>query len=423
MKVLWFSITPARYGSYASNGGGWIESLQRVVAQSDEVKLGIAFVNPVEPEHSKIEQDGVTYYPIYIKRGWLEGWCDKYSAKNLNPLILEKCKQVIADFHPDVIHVFGSEWCFGLLKEVTLVPLVIHMQGSWPAYYDKDVSLLRNRAYFYLKSLVRPRRLLNYFLNRHLLKERVGMEERILTMNNQYMGRTHWDYAMVRLYSPKASYWYCSEALRDSFVLGEDKWEHNKNRKKKIFVSTGLAVSIKGYDTILKTAKLLKEHAPFDFEWRLLGPKSSNLSFFEHLTHIKCKDVNVVACGNQSADKVKDELMNADCYIHLSYIDNSPNAVCEAQYLGLPVIAANTGGVRSLFADDYDKNLLVPSNEPHFTAMQIIDLLTDEEKINQCSESNFLLARNRHNDEHILKDLLFVYNQLMKNNGSKTESL
>ena len=96
MKVLWFSITPARYGSYASNGGGWIESLQRVVAQSDEVKLGIAFVNPVEPEHSKIEQDGVTYYPIYIKRGWLEGWCDKYSAKNLNPLILEKCKQVVA---------------------------------------------------------------------------------------------------------------------------------------------------------------------------------------------------------------------------------------------------------------------------------------------------------------------------------------
>lgn len=414
MKVLWFSITPARYGSYTSNGGGWIESLQRAVAKSNEIELGIAFINPISPRKFKVSQDGVTYYPLYIKRGWLQRWYDKYSAKELNPLILNKCKQVIADFCPDIIHVFGSEWCFGLLKNETSVPIVIHMQGSWPAYFDKDLSLLKNRFHFYMKSLLKPRRLFNYFLNRHLLKERVAMEEKILIMNDQYMGRTHWDKAIVHLYSPHAKYWFCSEALRDAFILEKNQWEH-KDRKKKIFVSTGLAVSIKGYDVILKTAKLLKEHAPFDFEWRLLGPKASDLCYFEHLTHIKCKNVNVVTLGNQTANKVKDVLMDADCYIHLSYIDNSPNAVCEAQYLGLPVIAANTGGVRSLFSDDYDKNLLVPSNEPHFTAMQIISLLIDKEKIYKSSKSNFELARDRHKDEHILKDLLSVYNQLMKN--------
>lgn len=413
MRVLWFSITPARYGSYASNGGGWIESLQRVVAKSNEIELGIAFINPIALEKQKVIQNGVTYYPLYIKRKWLQRWYDKYSAKNLNTLILDNSKQVIRDFHPDVIHVFGSEWCFGLLKNETSVPLVIHMQGSWPAYFDKDLSLLQDRFYFYIKSLTKPRRLFNYFLNRHLLKERVAMEEKILTINNQYMGRTHWDKAIVQLYSPQATYWFCSEALRDAFVLEKNQWKY-KDRKKKIFVSTGLAVSIKGYDVILKTAKLLKQYAPFDFEWKLLGPKASDLCFFEHLTHIKCKDVNVSALGNQSADKVKIELINADCYIHLSYIDNSPNAVCEAQYLGLPIIAANTGGVRSLFADNYDKNLLVPSNEPHFTAMQIIDLLINKEKIEKSSKSNYNIAQNRHKDENILKDLLSVYYQLIK---------
>lgn len=415
MKVLWFSITPARYGSYTSNGGGWIESLQRVVAKSNEIKLGIAFVNPIAPEKQKVIQDDVTYYPLYIKRKWLQRWYDKYSAKNLNALILEKCKQVIRDFRPDVIHIFGSEWCFGLLKDETSIPLVIHMQGSWPAYFDKDISLLQDRLYFYIKSLPKPRRLFNYFLNRHLLKERVTMEEKILTINDQYMGRTHWDKAIVHLYSPQAKYWFCSEALRDAFVSEEKRWQY-KDRKKKIFISTGLAVSIKGYDVILKTAKLLKQHAPFDFEWRLLGPKDSDLCFFEHLTHIKSQDVNVVALGNQPSNKVKVELMNADCYIHLSYIDNSPNAVCEAQYLGLPVIAANTGGVHSLFADNYNINLLVPSNEPHFTAMQIINLMLDKEEIYKSSESNFKLARYRHKDENILKDLFSVYYQLVQNN-------
>ena len=125
-------------------------------------------------------------------------------------------------------------------------------------------------------------------------------------------------------------------------------------------------------------------------------------------------DVNVVACGNQPADIVKKELLNADCYIHLSYIDNSPNAVCEAQYLGMPVIAANVGGVRSLFAENYNMNLLVPSNEPHYTAEQIIQLMTNEDQIAAAAESNFEVARNRHADENILTSLLSVYHQLLE---------
>lgn len=412
MKVLWFSITPARYGTYASNGGGWIESLQRVVAKTDEIELGIAFMNPSEPPSSKVIQDGVTYYPMYIKRGWLEKWNDKYTAAKMNNLIIQKCLECIHDFQPDLIHVFGSEWCFGLLKEVTSIPLVIHMQGSWPAMFDKDNSLLQDRAHFYLKSLLRPRRLLNYLLNRHLLKERVPMEEKILKINNCYMGRTHWDKAIVRLYSPDCKYFYCSEALRDTFVSETSSWSQSK-REKKIFVSTGLAVNIKGYDVILKTAKLLKLYAPFDFEWHLLGAKPSDMGWFEHQTGIKCKDVNVIALGNKSAEKVKKELLSADCYIHLSYIDNSPNAVCEAQYLGMPVIAANVGGVRSLFADDYDKDLLVPSNEPHFTAEQIIKLMTDEVKLQKASDSNIKIARNRHSDKKILNDILSIYHDML----------
>ena len=413
MKVLWFSITPARYGAYASNGGGWIESLQRVVAKTDDIDLGIAFVNPIEPETHKVLLDGVVYYPMFIKRSRFEKWHDKYTSNDINKLIIQRCLECIQDFHPDVIHVFGSEWCFGLLKQETTIPLVIHMQGSWPAYFDKDVSLLQDRFYFYLTNLKKPRRLLNYLLNRHLLKERVPMEEEILQINDNYMGRTHWDQAIVKLYSPKCQYYYCSEALRDTFVLGSEQWRKT-NREKKIFVSTGLAVNIKGYDAILKTAQLLKAYAPFDFEWHLLGPQPSAMKYFEHQTHIRCMDVGVVACGNQPANIVKKELLNADCYIHLSYIDNSPNAVCEAQYLGMPVIATNVGGVRSLFAENYDMNLLVPSNEPHFTAAQIIQLVTDNEKMTFAAESNFNIARKRHADESILASLLSVYHQLLE---------
>ena len=43
MRVLWFSITSALYGSQYNqfNGGGWIESLQRSVMAHGEIDLGM----------------------------------------------------------------------------------------------------------------------------------------------------------------------------------------------------------------------------------------------------------------------------------------------------------------------------------------------------------------------------------------------
>lgn len=414
MRVLWFSITPAKYGAYATNGGGWIESLQRVVSMADYIDLGIAFMNPTIPQSNKVEQDGVTYYPMHIHRSWLQTWKDIYTNKEIDPLIIQRCKDVISDFRPDVIHIFGSEWCFGLLYKHTDIPVVIHMQGCWPAYWDKEKALRKNDCFFYKKMLPRPRRLLKYWLDINQCNERAVREEEILQNTKHFMGRTSWDKALMELYAPKATYYYCSEALRGAFIDCKERWSY-KNRGKRVFVSTGLATNIKGYETLLKAAALLKRFAPFDFEWRLMGPTGWQMSFFEHKAGVKCEDVNVVPCGNQSADAIMHELLNADCYVHPSSIDNSPNAVCEAQFLGLPVVATNVGGVRSLFAGDYDESLLIAPAEPHIMANQLIKLMEDENRMINAAESNYTLAHERHADENILRDLSNCYSSVINN--------
>lgn len=420
MRVLWFSITPAKFGSYASNGGGWIESLQRVVAKQPQIELGIAFMSGEKSSSNTkgIVQDGVVYYPIYINRTPLQQWYDKYTYKRIDELTIAKCKDIISEFKPDVIQVFGSEWCFGLICSQTNVPVIIHMQGCWSAYHNMNQILKNSRWYIFWQRFFKPRRFLNYLLNEHISQERVIREEKIMSLNKYFIGRTKWDKSIVELFSPNASYFYGSEALRNVFVESKDIWQY-KERGKRIFVTTGLGVELKGLDLVLHTAALLKKWSQIDFEWRLMGPTPFQMKVYEHKTGITCKSVNVVPCGNNAPSQLLNELLNADCYIHTSYIDNSPNAVCEAQYLGLPVIATHVGGTPSLFAEDYNTRLLVGSNDPHDMASAIIWLLNSRERMSIAGQSNYTVARRRHDDDSIGEDLINTYKKVIEDNGGR----
>ena len=412
MKVLWFSITPAGYGRQAGNGGGWIESLQRVVKKIEALELGIVFMTPVNSEEKKVQRDGVIYYPLYIHRNWCQQWYDKYTYKRIDALILERCKEVVDDFQPDIIHVFGSEWCFGLLYKYTKVPIVIHMQGCWSPYRNAEMP----PGFHIWKPIplmwYKPRRILNYFLVNYISRERAIREQEILSNTRYFMGRTCWDKALTELYSPQSKYFYCSEALRFSFVNSKEKWLY-QDKKKRLFITTGLCTNLKGYDVVLKTAKLLREYAKFDFVWELIGPTAAQMKIYEVHTGIKCGEVGIVPMGNQNADVIQKKLLTCDTYIHLAYIDNSPNSICEAQYLGVPVVATYVGGVPSLFAEDYDNRLLVPTNDPYYTASTIISLMQNMERMKMASESNFKIAHERHDDERIGMDLMRCYRAIV----------
>lgn len=412
MRVLWFSITPARYGKYASNGGGWIESLQRVVAEIHEIELGIAFVSQESSVPPVVEQDGVTYYPMQMHRNMLQRWYDKWTYRQIDAVTIRKSLEVVAQFKPDVVQVFGSEWCFGLLQELVDVPVVIHMQGCWPVCQNIRQSLNGTWMQKYLPQWNRPRRMLNHMLDEHLMKERVRREEQILSSGRFFMGRTVWDKDLIELYAKHAQYGYCSEALRLPFVQCKRKWTYTEHRVKKL-VSTGIAVEIKGYDVVLRAAQLLRKYADFDFEWHLLGPTRTQMKRFEARTGIRCEEVGVIPCGNVGPDDMIAKLFESDCYVHASYIDNSPNAVCEAQYLGLPVISTNAGGIPSLFAKEYVQEWLVTPNDPYQLSAKIKRMLTNRSCMEEASQNNWSIARERHSDQCIGESLLQNYNKML----------
>jgi len=408
MRVLWFAVTPSMYEAkrIGHNGGGWISSLEVLVQQIPNIDLGIAF------EHTdtcfKAVRENKTYYPINIWRSRWDRIKSKFIYNTEEKLLIQQCLKVIDDFKPDVIHVFGTEWSFGLLPQHTKVPVVIHIQGSIPPYYNARFPAGYSAADFVLTGGINIAKTLRLYFADRQFKLRAAREEKILRNCQYYMGRTHWDKNLTRLYAPHSKYFYCSEALRSVFVQSAKRWEH-KTGEKHLFVTTISAPLYKGGDVVLKTALLLKQNTTLNFEWRVFG--INEMSIHETKTKIKHTDVNVILGGIISAEDLRDELLTADIFIHPSYIDNSPNSVCEAQVLGMPVICTNVGGTATI-VEDGQTGLLVPSNDPFTMAADIIKLLSNPALAIQLGSKAKDVALVRHGPQNIITDLTTVYNSI-----------
>jgi glycosyltransferase involved in cell wall biosynthesis len=165
---------------------------------------------------------------------------------------------------------------------------------------------------------------------------------------------------------------------------------------------------------ILKTAILLKQNENFDFEWNIYGVQldSEYAKFIKNLVGINFFENNVVLKGVTLEKELLQGLLNSNLFIHTSYIDNSPNTVCEAQLIGLPVISTNVGGISTLIQDEVD-GFLVPSNEPHILAYKIIDLYVNCDKLYYVSQNSFRVAHQRHNRSAIKDQLIDIYSSVV----------
>ncbi len=406
MRILWFSLTPsnflARNGGY--NGCGWVSSLESVFSSRDDIELGVAFLHP--SPIGKERRGNVTYFPMRRPHSLFARVDRFFRISRQDRLELDLCKRVVGEFKPDVIQVFGTESSFGLIARETDIPVVIHLQGlmgpclnAWnpPGYRMWDYAC---------RGSVNPLRvalgLRAIAFNRYAAKR----EREIMRSCKAFMGRTEWDRAFVSLYAPQARYFSCWEVLRPCFYE-PGEWTPPTYP---VFVSTVSGPLYKGHDMILKTAQTLTESGLSGFEWRVYGV--GDLRFVERKTGIRAADVGVRPMGVATAEELREALLHASVYVHPSYIDNSPNSVCEAQVLGVPVVATNVGGVSSLFATDQVLRL-VPANDPFVMATRVMDALKNPGMFISDRDG----CRKRHDPSLVCDRLFAVYREIVSPSG------
>lgn len=388
MKLLWFSPTPGLYGNGSSyNGGGWIASLQNAFKEYSDDNISIAIAFPSRTPIS--ERQGIfTYYgmPI-IKHQYF-----RYEHKM--GLLSREMERIVDSEQPDAILCFGTEKEYGLIASLTKIPVFIHLQGVLNPYYE--TWLPQGMSWFdYLKNL-------SNFISWLGLRKFKEREIQIFKSCKYFLGRTEWDHNIVNLLAPQAKYYYSSEILRPEIYYSNKVWK--KNDKKCSRIVSVISNSVyKGGDVILRTAKILHQHYDSNYEWIVYGVKG--IKRWERLTGILGQDVNIKLGGIVDANELVEILTEADVYVHPSYIENSPNSVCEAQLLGIPTIATNVGGTNSLI-NHRETGMLVSANDPYNTASVIKELLENKNLCDTLSVNGRKIAKERHNPVSIVKQLI-----------------
>jgi len=413
MKILWLTETPSKYKpeEFGYNGRGWIESLQTIVEKSTEIEqLGISFPHSTDSEK---QIDGkVIYYPI---RRVLPGNLVKWIISNWNNKIehqneINALKTIINDFEPDLIHIFGTESWLCHVVEMTNKPCVVHLQGLLLPYLNAFVpngisiyDLIKYDWIAFVKGI-------SLWHNKRFIEKKSKREYKFFKEISYFMGRTIWDKSISGFLSSKSTYFHVDEVLRDKFYSAMP-WRYNRTNKV-LLTSTLSDTLYKGLDLVIKTAALLVKEQ-FEFEWRIIGVNNDSKSaiLLKKILNSEYSSLHIILLGIKNTDEIIDLLSETTLYIHPSYIDNSPNSLCEAQFMGVPVIATNVGGVSSLIEDGKD-GFLVPANDPYFLASRIVQLSNKPELMKRFSLRSREKAQKRHSKENILNQLIDTYKHL-----------
>lgn len=414
MRILWLSGNKGLYrsgGGTPYNGGGWIASLQKLFV-GDGNELGFAFATTDASDKAYVDGN-ISYFPIYTPP--LSRWAklrQYYGGYKRGGDVgyASQVRSVLEKFRPDVTHLFGLESPLATAVCEIDTTKIVHLQGLLSPVSNAFFPPGINEKSFIWPATLREWVLRNgYVFAKKSMAVRGEREYDLFKKFRHFMGRTEWDYRVSRLLSPSSTYYKVDEVLRDAFYLHAGQWRGGKKEPFTI-ISTLSDTVYKGLDLVLKTARLLKRTTSVDFKWQVVGIKASDgmVGFFERELGIKGSDVGVEYIGVKDEQELCDLLLQGSVFVHPSYIDNSPNSVCEAQMLGLPVIGCAVGGVPSLIRNG-ETGCLVPANAPFELAYLLREMDKDEALCQRLGRNAYETAMQRHDREKIKRDLLNAY--------------
>ena len=366
MKILWLCnvippVIAKQLNSETTVKEGWIDaSLKRMLIDKErDITLGICtprdcLDSPYKKDTVSIEDKKLTVYS-FLEKTQTPWVYDKTLDKTFN--------DIIADFEPDIIHVFGTEYphaaaCAKAFKKPER--LLIGIQGVMRACAEEycgglpediiDSSTFRD----WLKKD-------NIESQQHKFQIRAGFEKQTLENAGHATGRTAFDKEEVLKINPKLKYHHMNETMREEFYEG--KWDPDRLDDNVIFVSQA-DYPLKGFHVLLEAMPYILEKYPDTKIWvagnsitgySTLKEKIKIGGYGKYLRKLAQKnglENKISVLGRLSASEMLKRYENSSVYVCTSFVENSPNSLGEAMLVGTPSIASKVGGIPSIATDE-----------------------------------------------------------------------
>jgi len=329
---------------------------------------------------------------------------------------LHAYRDLAGQWRPDLVHIHGTEAAYGLLTARGMVkcPALISLQGlmgpysSWYHYFGNN-SILEIVRMHRCVEILSMRGHWTGFLRAGNIAQR---EKEIITGNRFFMGRTAWDRAYIRALNPSAAYYHGGELMRDAFW--QERWSIGRARRRRIIFTNAGGYPRKGTETLLEAVKLLQPDFP-DIQVGIAGSISRRSGYGRYVRR-RIADLGhtAIELGQLSAADMAKEMVKSHVFVSPSYIDNSPNAVCEAQLVGMPVISTYTGGVPSL-VEHRRTGLFFPTGDAPMLAARLREIFDDDDLAVQLGGNAHTVAVRRHNPDSIVRETLTAYENVLGN--------
>jgi glycosyltransferase involved in cell wall biosynthesis len=419
MRILFLSYSqPDSFDAFCGNARTkcpWVDTLLEELIKCQN--LNIALAVPINSySFQKCQTGKITLFglPNPREKNFFKKIYERITRSQEKSVFNSFVSQAISDFKPDIVQIFGSENPFGQILNELNTPVIIHIQGYlqvWQGKWFTGISKWEQFRYSNILDLLLMRGSYHEYL---AFKKRAEREAVILRNCKYFMGRTIFDKRLLSLFAPGSGYFHCEEFIRKIFF--EKQWNVSLN-KEVTCISILKGTSYKGIDLLVETLMLLRNHTDYSFKFKICGvsPDEEIIRIIKRKYRREINTLNIELLGKLNADEMVEQLRSSNFYIHPSYIENSPNSVCEAMALGMPVISTNVGGVNSLINDNVD-GLLVQEGEPYSMAAAVINLINNYEYAKLLGENARKRAIQRHDPELLVNCLLDIYKTILIKN-------
>ena len=414
-KILWFSSHTISIEKDSSNelkknfGRGWVGMLESNLRDYKDYEIAIAFPNKNIDKIRKSVFGNRVFYEIPFPNSKLKRWYQRFRGKLEGKEFLSKYMEIIQEYDPDLIHIFGTENSFSQIIYHTKKPVLVDIQGllthvtfKWFSHISKW-DTIKYSSIFHIINL-------NTHIHQYKIKIKRAKREQDLLRNVKLVsGRTTWDKMVTTVMAPNASYYHCSRVIKDAFW--SHSWKKPENAHKSILTVMNPDF-YKGLDVVFQTCEKLTEYG-LDFTWNVVGvsEKIDYVKIISKKLKLKPNKINVRFLGKTTSEDIAKMLTEVDFYVHPSYMENSPNSVAEAMIVGTPTIASVTGGVPD-YIDHKKTGWIFQEGDYYMVAGLILNLLNDDNVI-KIAEEGRKVARIRHNPETIAHDAISNYNNIL----------
>lgn len=415
MKILWFANTPCGASVKLVPNlvvGGWLSSLQQQLEKNVDIELHVCFYWNKKLESFEIGK--TRYYPIFRKNSGskLERLINRAIGSNNDQNEVLSLLEVVNRVNPEVIHIHGSEENFGLIKARTSIPIVVSIQGILLPYIEKYYSGIPKITAILNERLLSKVLLTSAKAVYKNLYTSAKREEKIFLLNKIYIGRTNWDRRVSGLLAQEYKYFCVDEIIRPAFYL--KNWNKSQFQDTFQIVTTMSGGLYKGLEVVVKTAALLVAKKAINFEWIVIGQtEKSDLSILvKKWLKANYKSLNIKLVGSKNESEVAQILLDSDLFCQVSHIENSPNSLCEAMLIGMPIIASFAGGTDSIIENNKE-GVLVQDGDCYSFAGAILEMSNNFNRAKELGINASIRAHVRHSPEKIVKELLDAYKEII----------